>query len=128
VKAGRHALIAYPDRAGRLAELTDGKSRRLTGSLITAAAQEGDPLATELLGNLGRWIGIGAASIAALLDPELIVIGGGVAAAGGLLLGPAREGFEEQLSARGYRPEARIELARFGNDAGIIGAADLARR
>jgi glucokinase len=81
----------------------------------------------ELFTELGRWIGEGSASVAALLDPELIVVGGGVGAAGDLLLAPARQAFGEQLSARGYRPEARIELAAMGNDAGIVGAADLAR-
>ena len=95
--------------------------------VVTKAAQEGDPLAIDLLAELGRWIGEGSASVAALLDPALIVIGGGVGAAGDLLLGPARKAFGEQLSARGHRPEAAIVLAAMGNDAGIVGAADLAR-
>ena len=63
----------------------------------------------------------------ALLDPAMVVIGGGVAAAGDLLLEPARKGFADQLSARGHRPEATIVIASMGNDAGIVGAADLAR-
>ncbi|MGO2043856.1 MAG: ROK family protein, partial [Cellulosimicrobium funkei] len=54
--------------------------------------------------------------------------GGGVGAAGDLLLQPVRRAFADQLSARGHRPEARIELAEHGNEAGIVGAADLARR
>src|SRR6478609_8498869 len=83
--------------------------------------------ATRLLAILGRWIGEGAASVTALLDPELIVIGGGVGAAGDLLLQPIRKAFADQLSARGHRPEAQIELAEQGNEAGIVGAADLAR-
>ena len=62
-----------------------------------------------------------------LLDPALVVIGGGVGAAGDLLLGPARSAFADQLSARGHRPEAAIMLASMGNEAGIVGAADLAR-
>ena len=53
--------------------------------------------------------------------------GGGVSAAGELLLGPAREQFRRQLTGRGYRPEARIEQAALGNEAGLIGAADLSR-
>jgi glucokinase len=65
--------------------------------------------------------------VAALLDPALVVVGGGVGAAGDLLLGPARQAFADQLSARGYRPEAEIMLASMGNEAGIVGAADLAR-
>ncbi|MCL1899522.1 MAG: ROK family protein, partial [Promicromonosporaceae bacterium] len=81
-----------------------------------------------LLARLGRMIGEGCATTVALFDPEVIVIGGGVAAAGDLLLAPARAAFLGALSARGHRPEARIELAEHGNEAGIIGAADLARR
>ena len=87
---------------------------------------EGDPAALELLTDLGTWIGEGAASVAAILDPELIVIGGGVADAGDLLLDPSRAAFRRQLTGRGHRPEAKFALASLGNDAGMIGAAALA--
>jgi glucokinase len=124
----RHAVIAQPHRAGRLLALAGGDAEDVTGPMVTVAAQEGDELAVELLANLGRWIGEGAASVAALLDPELIVIGGGVGAARDLLLTPIRKAYESQLSALGHRPVAQIELAEHGNEAGIVGAADLARR
>ncbi len=127
VRDAQAAVITQPERAARLLELAGGDAEKLVGPHVTDAAQEGDPLAVELFTELGRWIGEGSASVAALLDPELIVVGGGVGAAGDLLLAPARQAFGEQLSARGYRPEARIELAAMGNDAGIVGAADLAR-
>ncbi|HWS59097.1 MAG TPA: ROK family glucokinase [Actinotalea sp.] len=125
VREARSAAVNQPDRAARLIALSGGE--RVTGPSVTAAAMEGDPLAVSLLADLGRWIGEGAASVAALLDPALIVIGGGVGAAGPLLLDPTREAFLSALTGRGYRPEARIELAATGNDAGIVGAADLAR-
>ncbi|MFI6425204.1 ROK family glucokinase [Promicromonospora sp. NPDC050880] len=124
----QHAAVARVDQAARLLELSGGDPAKIRGKMVTEAAQEGDPLAVELLATLGRWIGEGSASVAALLDPELIVIGGGVGAAGDLLLGPVRRGFEAQLSAMGHRPVAQIELAEHGNEAGIVGAADLARR
>ncbi|WP_265521422.1 ROK family glucokinase [Oerskovia flava] len=127
VRDGQASLVAQPDRAERLLAMAGGDPEKLTGPQITQAAHEGDPLAVELLATLGRWIGEGAASVAALLDPELIVIGGGVGGAGDLLLQPVRKGFADQLSARGHRPEAQIELAEQGNEAGIVGAADLAR-
>ncbi|WP_125777342.1 ROK family glucokinase [Antribacter gilvus] len=128
VRDAQHAAIASPDRAARLLEGAGGDPEKITGPQVTQAAQDGDELAVELLATLGRWIGEGAASVAALLDFELVVIGGGVGAAGELLLGPVRRGYEAQLSALGHRPVAAIELAHHGNEAGIIGAADLARR
>ena len=124
----QHAAVARVDQAARLLELAGGDPEKIRGKMVTEAAQDGDELSIELLATLGRWIGEGSASVAALLDPELIVIGGGVRAAGDLLLGPVRRGFEAQLSAMGHRPVAAIELAQHGNEAGIVGAADLARR
>lgn len=127
VRDARAAAIARPREAAHLLDLVDGKADDINGPLVTMAAQSGDPLSIELLAELGRWIGEGAASVAALLDPELIVIGGGVGAAGDLLVKPAREAYGQALPARGHRPEARIDLAALGNEAGIVGAADLAR-
>lgn len=127
VRDARAAAIARPREAAHLLDLADGRADNINGPLVTMAAQAGDPLSVELLAELGRWIGEGAASVAALLDPELIVIGGGVGAAGNLLVKPAREAYAQALPARGHRPEARIDLAALGNEAGIVGAADLAR-
>lgn len=104
-----------------------GSAETLTGPAVTEAAQRGDRLAIELISEVGRWLGIGIANLAAALDPGTFVIGGGVSAAGDLLLDPAREAFRRQLTGRGYRPEANIVAAALGNDAGVIGAADLAR-
>ena len=58
----------------------------------------------------------------------MIVVGGGVSEAGDLLLAPMRSAFVEHLSVRGHRPVAEIRPAELGNDAGVIGAADLARQ
>ena len=127
VRDAQATVIVQPDRATRLLELAGGDPDKLTGPQVTQAAQEGDPLAMELLAELGRWVGEGSASVTALLDPALIVIGGGVAAAGDLLLTSARRAFSEQLTARGHRPEAALVIASMGNDAGMVGAADLAR-
>jgi glucokinase len=68
------------------------------------------------------------ASLAAVLDPAVTVVGGGVSAAGDLLLDPMRAAFLSELTARDYRPVQEIRLAELGNDAGIVGAGDLARR
>jgi glucokinase len=100
----------------------------LTGPMITQAAAGGDPCAVELLDDLGRWLGEGLASIATLFDPAMIVVGGGVSAAKELLLKSATVAFEKNLPAKANRPHPTFGLAELGNDAGIIGAADLARR
>ncbi|MBD8058576.1 ROK family glucokinase [Cellulomonas sp. JH27-2] len=127
VRDAQAAVLTQRARAARILELAGGEVEKITGPHVTRAAQEGDALAIELLAELGRWLGEGAASATALLDPALIVVGGGVAAAGDLLLAPARKAFSEQLSGRGHRPEAPFVVASMGNDAGMVGAADLAR-
>ena len=127
VREARAVAWSEPARAARLLEIAGGDVNLITGPSVTLAAVDGDPLSRELLAEVGRWIGEGSASVAAVLDPALVVIGGGVASAGDLVLLPAREAFVAHLSARGYRPEARIEIASMGNEAGIVGAADLAR-
>ena len=84
-------------------------------------------MCVELLQDIGQWLGVGIANLAAALDPSCFVIGGGVSAADDLLIGPARDAFRRHLTGRGYRPEARIAKAQLGPEAGMVGAADLAR-
>jgi glucokinase len=126
VREARDLVVSGSPLAARLVELCEGDPAALSGPDVTRAAVEGDPAAVELLGDLGVWIGEGLASVAAILDPELIVLGGGVSEAGSLLIDPALAAFRRQLTGRGHRPEARFALAKLGNDAGMIGAADLA--
>ncbi|SEI89741.1 ROK family glucokinase [Demequina mangrovi] len=126
-REARRAAVDRPVRAAALLELAGGDPMAITGPQVTQVAMDGDELGLELLAELGRWIGEGSASLAAALDPELFVIGGGVVAAGDLLLHPARKAFEANLPARGHRPIVPIVAAQMGNDAGIVGAADLAR-
>ena len=127
VREARSLAYANSPIASDLLDRVEGRPGNLSGPLITEAAREGDQTARELLGEIGHWLGVGIANLAAAFDPGTFVIGGGVSAAGDLLLGPARATFERQLTGRGYRPEARIVAAELGNDAGLIGAADLAR-
>jgi glucokinase len=113
--------------ASAIAALANRDLHDITGPAITELAQAGDSLAIELLAEVGRWIGEGISILATVLDPSVIAIGGGVGAAGDLLLGPVIDAFELHLPARAHRPGAEIRLAALGNEAGIIGAADLAR-
>ncbi|MBK6887525.1 MAG: ROK family glucokinase [Tetrasphaera sp.] len=127
VREARGLMMAHSPVVRDLAARVGGDPQLLTGPLITQAAKEGDPIAVELLADIGHWLGLGIANLAAALDPGMFVIGGGVSAAGDLLLGPARTTFRRHLTGRGYRPEATIAVAQLGNEAGLIGAADLAR-
>jgi glucokinase len=128
VREARELVVSGTPLAARLDELCAGDPEALRGPDVTRAAAEGDPAAVELLADLGVWIGEGLASIAAILDPELFVLGGGVSEAGALLIDPALAAFRRQLTGRGHRPEARFAVASLGNAAGMIGAADLASR
>lgn len=99
----------------------------LDGNIVGAMIESEDPGAIAALRQLGHWLGEASASISAVLDPQRFVFGGGVAAAGELLLGPIREAYLEHLPARGYHPEPDFVIAELVNDAGVVGAADLAR-
>ena len=127
VREARSLIAANSPMVTDLLSSVGGDPANLTGPLITAAAQAGDQTSIELLAEIGHWLGVGIANLAAAFDPGTFVVGGGVSAAGRLLLDPARESFRRQLTGRGYRPEARIVAAQLGNEAGLIGAADLAR-
>lgn len=126
VREARELVASGALNGVALSESCGGDLSRLQGHDVTTVAQAGDPAAVELLADLGRWLGEGAASVAAILDPELIVVGGGVIAAGELLLGPARAAYGRQLTGRGHRPMAEMVPAALGNDAGLIGVAALA--
>jgi glucokinase len=95
--------------------------------MVTAAAERGDHLALQAYEEIGEWLGVGLANLVAAFDPELLVIGGGVSAAGDLLLGPARTALEQSLVGAGHRVVPPVVRAPFGPEAGVVGAAALAR-
>jgi glucokinase len=128
VREARAAARTGTVSAANLVERAGGDVDMITGPLITEAAQDGDPFAVEQLAALGRWLGEGVASLAMILDPAVVVIGGGVSEAGELLMAPIRDAFSAELTGREHRPVLEIRKARLGNRAGMIGAADLARR
>ena len=124
----REIADVQPDFGARLLALGGGEPEGIEAPEVTQAAREGDPAALACFAEVGGWLGQGLADLAALLDPGVFVVGGGVADAGELLLAPAREVFARRLTGTGHRPLAQIRLARLGNDAGLVGAADLARQ
>jgi glucokinase len=120
-------LAASGDPAGARLREIEAEAGQLTGLEVYKAILEHDEGALRLLNELGSWLGQAIGSLVAVLDPEVVVIGGGVSAAGDLLLNPIREAYLAHLPARGFRPELKITAAEFVNDAGVVGAADLVR-
>ncbi len=118
-RAAREAVRADP--AGAVARAAAGGPPR--GEHLSAAAREGDPAARAALAEAGAWLGRGLANLVAVLDPDVIVLGGGAAAAGEALLGPARSALAAAVGAAGYRAATPVVAARFGSRAGLVGAA-----
>ena len=127
VREAQELVRAESPAAPRLAELVSGDPDKITGAVVTQAAEDGDEAAEEILRTVGTWLGTGLAGISAGFDPELIVVGGGVSDAGELLLEPARLALSRGLTGRGYRPVPQVVAAGLGPRAGMVGAADLAR-
>jgi glucokinase len=123
-RAGGRAVSDEP--GSTIARLAGGDPRRATGELVTKAARDGDTAAVEILTAVARRLGEGIAGLVNVLDPEVVVLGGGVGEAGDLLLGPLREAYLAAVEGADVRPEVPIVPARLGNDAGAIGAALLA--
>ncbi|WP_461189797.1 ROK family glucokinase [Arthrobacter sp. Z4-13] len=127
---GREARIlarANSPVAQDLLAAVGGNTDTITGAIVTELALAGDAASRELIDEVGEWLGLGLANLAAALDPGLFVIGGGLCSAGDLLVEPARKAFSRNLTGRGFRPAAGIQLAALGPNAGLIGAADLSR-
>ncbi len=124
----REAVNGSPEMARNLLSRGDGTVAGLTGNHITEAAREGDAVALAAFNTTAQWLGAGIASLSVLLDPACVVIGGGVIAAGEILLAPTRAAVERYMPFAGKHPSPTIIAAKLGNEAGLVGVADLARR
>ncbi len=127
VAEARELARRAPGAAVRMLELGGGLPDGIDGPVVTQAARDGEAGALSCFELIGSWLGHGLADLAAILDPGCFVIGGGVSEAGEMLLGPARAAYESSLTGRAHRKFAEVRLAELGPDAGLIGAADLAR-
>jgi glucokinase len=108
--------------------MAGGDPAAITGELVGEAAVGGDPFARDVVTEIGRLLGVGLANVVNIFDPEIIVVGGGAAAGTGeLLLEPARESMMAHIVGLGWRKPVRVVGAQLGNDAGLVGAAVLAR-
>jgi glucokinase len=123
-RAGARRVADDPGSA--IGRLVDGDPSRVTGEVVSQAARAGDAAATALLAEVGRRLGEGVAGLVNVLDPQIVVIGGGASEAGELLIAPLRAAFVASLEGADVRPEVPILAAALGNDAGAIGAGLLA--
>jgi glucokinase len=117
-----------PERAGLLLEMAAGDPAKISGRQVTESAQRGDGVARDAFAQIGYWLGVAMVDLAQVFDPQMLVIGGGVIEAGDLLMDPIERTYREQLTQRGRFPVAELRPAETGNTAGVVGAADLARR
>lgn len=127
MRHAREAIAGSPDASHNLLARGNGTIEGLNGKHITEAAQDGDMVALAAFNTTAQWLGAGIASLAVILDPACVVIGGGVVDAGEILLAPTRAAVERYMPFQGKHPSPRIVAAELGNEAGVVGAADLAR-
>ncbi|WP_327103239.1 ROK family glucokinase [Nonomuraea glycinis] len=125
VADARDTASAHPERAEILLGLAGGT---IEGEEVTEAARRGDKASLDAFASVADWLGQGMADLAAVLDPGCFILGGGVSRAADLFFDRTREAFEERLTGKGHRPVADVRLAELGASAGLVGAADLARR
>ncbi|MEW5705363.1 MAG: ROK family protein [Actinomycetota bacterium] len=118
----REKVMEY--REGYLIKLAEGKIEDITGPMITEAAQKGDEAALAAFNEVGYWLGIGINNILNIFNPELVVVGGGMADAGELILQPARRVVADR-TLHPNKDVAEIVLSELGNQAGVLGAAAL---
>ena len=126
----RDAIIERAERklqTGRESSLREVTRGEVTPALISEAAAKGDALAKEVLDEIGFYIGVGAANLINMLNPERFVIGGGISQAGEALLAPIRRTVEARAVPK-QRETAQIVPAELGDNAGVMGAAALVHR
>lgn len=111
----------------QLLKFAAGDISNLTGLILSTAAKAGDEIALAAFGKQADWLGSACASYALVLDPAAIIIGGGVVEAGELFLEPVRAAMEKYMPFAGDHVLPKIIAAKFANDAGVIGAAELVR-
>lgn len=119
---GRELVAAAPDST--LGRLFDGDPARVKGKAIASAARAGNNAALELFDQLGRWLGIGIGSLINIFNPEIVILGGGVASS----LDLAMASIEHELLEVVVDPRAKetpIQISELDNSAGLIGAAGL---
>jgi glucokinase len=117
---------AQAGQLARVVELAGGDDELVRGEHVAAAAREGDAGALAVVSDFAWWVALGIANLVNLLDPQLVVVGGGLVEMGDVLLDPVSRSFGELVMSRADRPAVAIVPAELGERAGAIGAALLA--
>lgn len=107
-----------------LREMSGGDRAKISGEMVHEAAKRGDKVAQELIHTLGHYLGIGLSTVVQVLNPEVIVVGGGLVRIGDAVMQPAMESLKENVHPVLW-DSAKIVLSQFWDDAGVIGAADI---
>lgn len=124
----RRAIENTPNLGAKILSLGNGEVDGIEGPHITEAAKAGDPIALAAFNEIGDLLGYAISGFTSIIDPEVVVIGGGVVDAGEILLDPIRASATKHSPMRTSHDMAQIVAANLGNDAGIVGVADLARQ
>lgn len=117
---------AFGGRASAIVEAAGGDPHAVRGEHVTLAARSGDPAAEEIIDDFAWWLALGLVNLTNLLDPEMIVLGGGLVSEADLLLAPIQRMYEGLLYAPAHRPRPQLVVAVLGERAGAIGAAEIA--
>ena len=125
IRMGKEAALNHPDSA--LYGACGGDVNQITAKTVIDCAKEGDDVAVKVFRRYVKYMCLALDTIIAFLDPEMIILGGGVSKAGNFLLDAIREALPRYLLFKTL-PYARIEIARLGADAGMIGAAMLGKQ
>lgn len=124
IRYANEALLANPDKSEEILSFGEGK---LSGAALTKAAKAGNELALAAFSKQADWLGLACASYSLIIDPQAIIIGGGVVDSGELFLAPVRAAMRKYMPFAESHVPPKIIAAKFGNDAGLIGAAELVR-
>jgi glucokinase len=108
-----------------IAEMIDHDLNKITPEIVARAAEEGDEIAQEIWDSVGHYLGTGIANICVAFGPEQVVLAGGVAAAGDLLLKPIKKALQERVFVMPVK-NVEVVLSSLGTDAGILGMASWA--
>ena len=120
-------LIVEEGKGQKILELAGGDSKNIRGEHVAEMAEKNDPDALEVFDTFATWVSIGLSNISALLDPSIIVLGGGLASVSDQFIDKVRERLPNRLIGAEYRPKIEVVPAKFSKEAGAIGGAIRAR-